>query len=1040
MARENNPEEFISGDLKIRINERGIIGNKRYTLAEIIDSSDGNAVSYTTGGIGNFKPKDFGLDRIDRVTLDIPPNVTNKINFNNDINNIQVFQFPDSNNSVVGLDTTTRQSDDDITFLNSISPLGATASSSRIYLLTTLRVYVFDWDGNQQVAEEFDLEPNGTATPQGITLFNNIAIYISYNNGDIHAYHLEDVDNTHRSQYQAPILLSGINDNDKYLAFDETNEKVYVGNSSNNQIQVFDYDGNLQLTKDLGVLTNDFSNFIQGIELYNNKLYVVNRQNNSVQPFSLINVENRTISLDDGNTNPHGIAVNENRIFVYDNTANNIYLYQRSDGALQSSETIDVSSLPFHLDHPLVSIDDNNLYTIDNNNGHVYKFERQSDEITWIADSGYNRLDSSILLADDGDVEGIAFYNNHIYIIDTDANEVKVYSDTAPYARNMSLGIDLHSVNVNPRELAVTADRIYVGDISDFAVYVYSHDGTFHSTVGESFQWHISQGSIKGLSVTSTRIYMISRTQNLVYVYDIAGVRQDGTGGTTNEEFSLHVDNDEAETSIVDESNNRIYVADTGSNKVFVYDLSGNRQEIEEFDLSETTATAIALHNDTFYIVNNNNGRIDLYQDFLVPEFDLSINNINARALAASSNRFYVYDSSIPRMFVYDHDGNRQNEEEFNLISSTRTSTIVDIAYDEVESLLYLYANGRVYIYNRNGDRQESLEFTNTDNIRGLASYGGQLYFSEADDVGNDDEVSIWNLYYTRIYDERFALEDNDVLSYNGITHNGDRFYVALFVSEDTTYIYRYDNDGSFLGGTIDAGISDNTVVDIASSIDRVYILTPGLNNDMTIYSFDDSGNIQTSEEITISNAVFEGIDFSRGHLWFTEGDNIIATDLDGRITPVDLLIQSIPIDLGNDGTNFYILDDSGILVLNSSGYFVDAFVISDDLNNSSFINVNDTNNQIFLLNNNGEIVILNNRGVKINNNTIELDSENNHTVDLLSNIANNRVYTVDSEDNTIYAYAINLQSVLDTTVEYIGGTDLEVNAFQGIKLIIAGV
>ena len=1028
-----------SDGLTIDILERGPFGNKRYVIGEITGTSDNNAISYTQGGIGNISPKLFDLDRIDRVSIEMPPNVRNKIVY--DDNNFEIIQFPDANMHVLGLDTMTRQSSDDITFLNTISIIGATASSSRIYLLTTLKVYVYDWDGNRQTTEEFDLEPNGEAVPKGITLFNDISIYIGYNNGNIHAYHLEDVDNTHRSQYQRPISLTGINANDRYLAFDETNERIYVGNSSNNQVQVFDYDGNLQLTKELGVFTNDFNNFIQGIEVFNNKLYVVNRQNNSVQPFSLINVENSTISLDDGNTNPHGIAVNENRIFVYDNTANNIYLYQRSDGALQSSETIDVSGLPFHLDHPLVSIDDDNLYTIDNNNGHVYKFERQSDEITWRADSGYNRRDGSILLDDDGDVEGIAFYNNHIYILDTDATEIKVYSDTPPYARNMSLGIDLHSTHANPRELAVTTNRIYVGDIADFAVYVYSHDGTFHGVVGEGFQWSTAQTSIKGLSVTATRIYMVARGQNQVFVYDIAGVRQDGTGGTINEEFALHADNSDAETSIVDESNNRIYVTDTNGSKVFVYDLSGNRQEVEEFDLTETNATAIALHNDIFYIVNNNSGRIDLYEDFLVPEFDLSINNINARALAASSNRFYVYDSSIPRMFVYDHDGNRQNGEEFNLVSSTSGSATVDIAYDEVEELLYLYANGRVYIYNTNGDRQESLEFTNTNTIRGLASYGGQLYFAEADDVGNDDEISIWNLYYTRIFDERFPLEDNMVLSYNGISHNGDRFYVALFVSEDTTYVYRYDNDGSFLGGTIDAGISDNTVIDIASSIDRVYVMTPGLNNDMTIYSFDDSGIIQNSEEITISNAVFEGIDFSRGHLWFTENDTIIARDLDGRAPPRDILIQSTtPIDLGSDGTNFYILDDSGILVLTQDGVFVDSFALPDDIGSPSFINVNDSNNQIFTFNSDGEIVILSSSGVRIGNNTIELDSDNQNTVDLLSDIANNRVYAVDSTDVQLYAYAISLQSSLTSGVEYGDGVDIIENDISNIRFMLIGV
>ena len=1018
-----------SDGIQFEIQERGLIGINRYVIGELTGlSNEKIAIPYTQGGIGELNPKLFGFDKIIRVNLELSSNIKNRYNYNNNNGKFEVYQFPDMNSTSSGLDTITRQSGDDITFLGTILPNAVTSSDDRIYFLTSSKVYVYDWDGNRQSLEEFDLEDNGGATPNGITILSNNIIYVSYSNGDIHAYYHEESGGSHRAQHSESILLDGLLANNyQYMTFYDDREKVYVANSDGQTVHVFNYDGVFQFNIDLRQTLNRIFDDIHGISLYDDKLWIINSSLVKIIPFSLSNILDRSISLDDtDNNNPQGIAVNDDRIFVYDHTSSNILLYNRVSGNLESSETIDtnsLASLSLSESQLMSAIGEDNLYLVDNNK--IYNYEKQDDD-SWTIEEGFSQSGTKAV-QNVGNAVGVSFYNGHLYVANLSSDSIRVIV-AATNTRVTSLDIDVHDDNGSLRDISVSATRIYVTDSVDGTLFVYDHSGVRQdgsgTTTDEEF---VITADATGLSHTSTRLYILYRSGLRIYSY--AGVRQN------TQEFALHSDNSSPSGIFV--TSTRIYIGDSGDDRIYVYDHDGNRQSSEEWNIPNTNISGLASDGTSFFVSGHNSNTLVTYSNSTESLFDLHSSNSNPEAFAVSSDRFYVYDSGLNRMFSYDEDGDRQNSEEFNLSSVISGAGVVDMAYDEINELFYVYGenNNRVYAYHKTGGAANVNDFDYNNRVTGVASHGGQLYFSIQQSM-DDDTVEVYSLRHSRIENNAFDLELSGLgATFHGLANNGSHFYVAIHYNGDDTYISFYNNQGVIAGSEVSLNIDD--VIDIELTVNRLYVLAP--DGGTRLFAFNSSSIARISDDdIYSAESGFEGVGLSRGHMWFLRDEMINARTLNGLFPPVDLPDHLGVRDIGSDSDdNIYILLDGNIAITDSDG------VSTGDLDlqgrTPEFIHL-DSNNRIFMLDEDGEIIKINNStGNKIGV-AIELDTNNDDVVDLLSDVSSNRVYAIDSNDSRIYAYAIVLSTTSSKAVEYTNGVDLLVDDIKGLKFLAIGV
>ena len=347
MARENNPEEFISGDLKIRINDRGVIGNKRYILAEIIDSSDGNAVSYATGGLGSLKPKDFGLDRIERVSVESVGGY--KFNYNKNSGKFNAINYQDENASAADLtgDTERRQDGDDIDFLSAV--VGKSVfyrnDSSLIYLLDTSNhhIYVYTSAGARNSGLEFTLAAQ-TESPNAITVDISMNImYVNYPTLGVFAYYLNEVNSSHRpnADYIGTRLLGGINapNINDFAHLSYTDDRILVANSPDNRVETYHHNGQNHLGRSL-----PNSGTIRGVDQLGNKIYILDSDANRVKIYATETEQSDSWAFAGES---HEITASGDRVYILNNASGVWTIKSISLGGVEQNTetTADIASM-----------------------------------------------------------------------------------------------------------------------------------------------------------------------------------------------------------------------------------------------------------------------------------------------------------------------------------------------------------------------------------------------------------------------------------------------------------------------------------------------------------------------------------------------------------------------------------------------------------------------------------------------------------------------------------------------------------------------
>ena len=168
--------------------------------------------------------------------------------------------------------------------------------------------------------------------------------------------------------------------------------------------------------------------------------------------------------------------------------------------------------------------------------------------------------------------------------------------------------------NADPQGMWSDGTTMWVADDEDNKLYAYTlATGAYDAT--KDISLHSDNGSSKGIWSDATTIWVADDEDDKLYAYALSdGARQDGTGSTTDMEFSLHTDN--GDPAGIWSDGTTIWVANsvtTGTN-LFAYTLSdGSRDTGKEFELRKPSGKPFGIWSDGSYMwavheVGNNTG------------------------------------------------------------------------------------------------------------------------------------------------------------------------------------------------------------------------------------------------------------------------------------------------------------------------------------------------------------------------------------------------------------------------------------------------
>ena len=175
--------------------------------------------------------------------------------------------------------------------------------------------------------------------------------------------------------------------------------------------------------------------------------------------------------------------------------------------------------------------------------------------------------------------------------------------------------------------------------------------------------------------------------------------------------------------------------------------------------------------------------------------FNLHSDNNNARGIALSSSRIYIVDNNPDKIFVYDHQGNRQSSEEFNLHSDNTTPLDVKL----LGNFLYVLEEGtpstddEFFTYHITDVNQRGLSsdlHSNTGGIRNIAYRNNTLeWYAYNNTTKVLADLGSNGLSYTSVYSTDLNLVCEGLVTNNNLLYIA---HSAPFTSFPGPTIYAY--------------------------------------------------------------------------------------------------------------------------------------------------------------------------------------------------------------------------------------------------------
>ena len=532
------------------------------------------------------------------------------------------------------------------------------------------------------------------------------------------------------------------------LAISNDGKKLYVVDSENNRIKIYDLTGGNNCPSGTDEIINDEVCFDDdfgssgssdgrfdiptglAIDKGNGDIYVVDSDNNRVQRFQsngdFDNLEFGSSSSGDDEYlgTPSAIAVHKKTDYIYvaDSTADSISVFD-DDGDFLFSFDDDDSNDRFDKPAGLV-IDDSEdiLYVADTGNNRIRMFELTdddncpsgtdevvNDEVCFVDDFGSFGNDEGEF----DEPSGLTFDEdeNMLYVADTENNRIQVF--------------EIIAGNTCPSGTDEIIDGVCF--VEEFGTSG-STDGKFNAPSGLAIDE--DNGLLYVADTDNNRIQMLSSTGSSSDTISFSD--KFGSVGDDNDEFDkptgLAIDNSD-QLYIVDSENNRIKIYDlTGGNNCpsgtdeiindevcFDDDFGSSGSSDGRFDIP--TGLAIDKGNGDIYVVDSDNNRVQRFQsngDFDNLEFGSSssgddeyLGTPSAIAVHKKTDYIYVADSTADSISVFDDDGDflfSFDDDD----SNDRFDKPAGLVIDDSEDILYVADTGN--------NRIRMFELTDDDN------------------------------------------------------------------------------------------------------------------------------------------------------------------------------------------------------------------------------------------------------------------------------------------------------------------------------------
>ena len=206
--------------------------------------------------------------------------------------------------------------------------------------------------------------------------------------------------------------------------------------------------------------------------------------------------------------------------------------------------------------------------------------------------------------------------------------------------------------------------------VLDLNVLAYTLETQVRDTTKEISLYDDPSNTDIGISSDGTTMYVLADPDDKIRAYALSdGMRQDGTGSTTDREFDLHADNDDPGGIWSDRTT--LWVSDYGDDKIYAYMLADGTRVSETTGGTTTYPKDVTLHSDnedasgiwsngtTMWVVDNVDNKVYAYtlatggRD-IGSEFGLHSENDNLRSIWSHGTTMLVPDRIDHKIYTYN--------------------------------------------------------------------------------------------------------------------------------------------------------------------------------------------------------------------------------------------------------------------------------------------------------------------------------------------------------------------------------------------------
>ncbi|MEW5759598.1 MAG: DUF835 domain-containing protein [Candidatus Thermoplasmatota archaeon] len=634
--------------------------------------------------------------------------------------------------------------------------------------------------------------------------------------------------------YKLTIGISGEfgNDNSHFnyphgVGIDNIEKRIYVGDTGNHRVQVFDMDGKYISTIGIsGERGSDFRHLDRpyGVDVDpSGNLYVVDQGNQRIQVFDIAGNYMTTIGI---KSQPkigekefyyvHSVAVGKERIIVGDAGNHRIQIFDNLMNYIQTlgvDGQIGTDNEHFYSPRGVVigKLNGEDVICIaDTYNHRVQLFDILGYHIRTLGITGQSGKDAFHF----NSPRGVAVIDNRIYVGDTKNHRVQIFDSFGNYINTIGVSGESGSDNIhfnNPYGIAVDEDSyLYVADSSNNRIQIFNSTYSYKHTIigllnnprGVAVE---KEGNVKKIYIADSYNHIIK-----IYKYEkdntsLIGTIGAGKTGKDNEHFNYPYG--------IALGDGKIFVADTDNHRVQIFDKFGRYsttlgkykyEQPTNFYLYSPRGIAVDSQSN-IYIADTNNERVQIFSKFGTYISTIGTPGIGGdtkdkfngpHGLGVGKDKLYVADKNNHRIQIFDLSG--MYIKTLGITGQSGTDNFHfngphDVAVDK---------SGNIYVADKGNHRIQIFD-ENENYLRtiGVPGESGTDNFHLNDprslDIGDDGTI-----YVSDTENHRIQIFDSSgsyirTIGISGISGN-DNFHLnspyGISVSDGKIYVADYNN------------------------------------------------------------------------------------------------------------------------------------------------------------------------------------------------------------------------------------------------------